>query len=328
MQFIIADVRLAKSRTLELSGSKLVVLAVAVTVALMMASVVLYHWVIAPSVAGLGWGERMSGVLARDDVAQRERFVRDNVDMLARQLGELQARMVHLESLGDRVRQLSPQTGGAAVTTGAAGKARGAALPGRGGALIDAQPLSMDALQLALDQFDTLTHERIDALNRVEAQLFEQKMRALMLPTQSPIKDGEIGSRFGWRIDPFTGHSAMHSGLDFQADSGTPILAAAGGVVVTQEYHPSYGNMVEIDHGNELVTRYAHASKVMVHKGDVIKAGQKIAEVGSTGRSTGAHLHFEVLAQGLHQDPGSFLAKAKPEHTVAQAVAPFAKRRR
>ena len=101
--------------------------------------------------------------------------------------------------------------------------------------------------------------------------------------------------------------SALHTGLDFQAENGTPILSAAGGVVVTQEYHPAYGNIVEIDHGNELITRYAHASAVYVKKGDLVKRGQHIADVGSTGRSTGSHLHFEVLVQGIPQDPQKFL---------------------
>jgi murein DD-endopeptidase MepM/ murein hydrolase activator NlpD len=96
--------------------------------------------------------------------------------------------------------------------------------------------------------------------------------------------------------------------MDFQAEPGTPILAAAGGVVVTQQVHPAYGNMVEIDHGNDLITRYAHASKVFVKQGDVIKRGQKIAAVGTTGRSTGPHLHFEVLVQGVPQDPHKFLS--------------------
>jgi murein DD-endopeptidase MepM/ murein hydrolase activator NlpD len=99
----------------------------------------------------------------------------------------------------------------------------------------------------------------------------------------------------------------LHTGLDFPASHGTPILAAAGGVVVTQEYHSAYGNMVEIDHGNDLITRYAHASRALVKKGDLVKRGQKIAEVGSTGRSTGSHLHFEVLVQGVFQDPQKFL---------------------
>lgn len=100
----------------------------------------------------------------------------------------------------------------------------------------------------------------------------------------------------------------QHAGLDFSADTGAPIVAAAGGVVITQEYHHQFGNMVEIDHGNQLVTRYAHASKVLVKRGDLVRRGQKIAEVGSTGRSTGAHLHFEVLVQGVPQDPQKFLS--------------------
>ena len=127
------------------------------------------------------------------------------------------------------------------------------------------------------------------------------------MPTQEPVAGGILGSPFGWRIDPVNGQSALHTGLDFPSSIGTPILAAAGGVVVAQEHHPAYGNMLEIDHGNDLMTRYGHASKVLVKKGDLIKRGQKIAEVGSTGRSTGPHLHFEVLVQGVFQDPQKFL---------------------
>jgi murein DD-endopeptidase MepM/ murein hydrolase activator NlpD len=108
--------------------------------------------------------------------------------------------------------------------------------------------------------------------------------------------------------------------LDYPADPGTPILAAAGGIVVTEEFHPQYGKMVEVDHGNDLVTRYAHASAVYVKKGDLIKRGQKIAAVGSTGRSTGPHLHFEVLVQGVPQDPQKFLNAGS-----ATAVASHAK---
>jgi murein DD-endopeptidase MepM/ murein hydrolase activator NlpD len=116
----------------------------------------------------------------------------------------------------------------------------------------------------------------------------------------------------------------LHTGLDFSADPGTPILSAAGGVVVTQEYHAAYGNMIEIDHGNDLVSRYAHASRVFVKKGDLVRRGQKIAEVGTTGRSTGSHLHFEVLVQGVQQDPQKFLQAGQDlsSQTVAVAAAP------
>jgi murein DD-endopeptidase MepM/ murein hydrolase activator NlpD len=129
----------------------------------------------------------------------------------------------------------------------------------------------------------------------------------MAIPTQLPVLNGRIGSPFGWRIDPFTGKSALHTGLDFPAETGTPIFASAGGLVVTQEHQPEYGNMIEVDHGNSLISRYAHTSKVFVKKGDLIKRGQKIALVGATGRSTGPHLHYEVLVQGAPQDPRKFL---------------------
>jgi len=132
-------------------------------------------------------------------------------------------------------------------------------------------------------------------------------MKNMMVPTQRPVSHGDVGSVFGWRLDPMTGQSALHTGLDFPGPVGSPILAAAGGVVVGDEYHPSYGRTVEVDHGSELTTRYAHASRILVKKGDLVKRGQVIAEMGNTGRSTGSHLHFEVLVQGIPQDPQKFL---------------------
>jgi murein DD-endopeptidase MepM/ murein hydrolase activator NlpD len=209
----------------------------------------------------------------------------------------MQAKMTQLESLGERV-------SGLAGLNASDIKSK----PGQGGALVSGHPLSMDELQATLADLDRLTDQRTDLLTVMESRLFEQKIRNMMVPTQQPVATGILGSVFGWRIDPFTGHSALHTGLDFQAAYGVPILAAAGGVVVTQEFHPEYGNMIEIDHGNDLITRYAHASRTLVKKGDLIKRGQKIAEVGTTGRSTGTHLHFEVLVQGIPQDPQKFLA--------------------
>ena len=147
-----------------------------------------------------------------------------------------------------------------------------------------------------------------------------QRLKKLMVPTQKPIPASQVGSPYGWRIDPFTGRSALHTGLDFQAEAGTPILAAAGGVVVASEMHPAYGNMVEVDHGNDLITRYAHASRLLVKKGDLVKRGHKVAEVGTTGRSTGPHLHFEVLVQGVPQDPRRFLNGGPAPQNLAQAA--------
>jgi hypothetical protein len=131
-----------------------------------------------------------------------------------------------------------------------------------------------------------------------------------------------VGSGFGFRLDPFTGRAALHTGLDFPADVGHSILAAAGGMVIVSELHAAYGKMIEIDHGNSLVTRYAHASKLLVRPGTMVKRGQQIAEVGTTGRSTGPHLHFEVLVAGVPQNPARFLAgQVKAPTLVADAAA-------
>jgi len=154
---------------------------------------------------------------------------------------------------------------------------------------------------------ETVSNERTDLMTVIESRLFEQKIRKMMVPTQEPVLGGNLGSVFGWRIDPISGMSALHTGLDFPAEPGTPVVSAAGGVVVVQEFHPQYGNVIEVDHGNNLITRYAHTSKTYVKRGDLIKRGQRIADVGNSGRSTGPHLHFEVLVQGIPQDPQKFL---------------------
>jgi murein DD-endopeptidase MepM/ murein hydrolase activator NlpD len=301
MQLIITDAWLAKSRAIHLSGTKLFLTAVLASFVLMLVAAGLYHWVFLKG-AREGWP--VIGTLVRlvvkDEFEQRDRFMRENLDVLARKLGEMQAKMTQLESLGERVSGLAGINPNEIKMK-----------PGQGGVLLSGRSLSMDELQVMLADLDRLTDQRTDLMTVMESRLFDQKIRNLMVPTQQPVSAGILGSMFGWRIDPFTGRTALHTGLDFQAGFGTPILAAAGGVVVTQEFHPEYGNMIEVDHGNDLMTRYAHASKTLVKKGDLIKRGQKIAEVGSTGRSTGAHLHFEVLVQGVAQDPQKFLAAGR-----------------
>ena len=308
---------MAKSRAIHLSGTRLILAGLALSLALVVVAAALYHLVFLKG-AREGWPVVGSLVrlVVKDEFEQRDRFMRENLDMLARKLGEMQAKLTQLESLGERV-------SGLAGINPAEIKSK----PGQGGALVAGRPLSLDELQLTLDDLARLTDQRTDLLTVLESRLFDQKMRSMMVPTQRPVAGGNLGSGFGWRIDPITASSALHTGLDFQADNGTPILSAAGGVVVTQEYHPAYGNMLEIDHGNDLITRYAHASAVYVKKGDLVKRGQHIADVGSTGRSTGSHLHFEVLVQGIPQDPQKFLdaGSSLAARQVASAVAPGAR---
>jgi murein DD-endopeptidase MepM/ murein hydrolase activator NlpD len=296
MHLIITDAWMAKSKAMHLSGTKLLLAGLLSALCLMFVSVGLYHWVFLTA-ARQGWPivGSLVKLVAKDDSIQRERFLRENLDAMAKRVGEMQAKMLQLDALGERV------SGLAGLPVSEAGKA------GRGGALVSARPLNMEELQQALNDLEAHTGQRVDMLTVVESRLFDLKIKKLLIPTQHPVSSGNLGSPFGWRIDPINGGSALHTGLDFQASNGAPIVAAAGGVVVTQEYHPAYGNMIEIDHGNDLITRYAHASQVFVKKGDLIKRGKKIAEVGTTGRSTGPHLHFEVLVQGVPQDPQKFL---------------------
>lgn len=302
MHLIITDGWLAKSRAVHLSGTKMVLALVTLSLVLMLLAAGLYHWVFLKG-ARENWP--VIGTLVRlvvkDEFEQRDRFMRENIDAMARRLGEMQARMLQLEALGERV-------GGLA---GVSPNDLKIAAAGRGGALIEGRSLSMEELQATLNDLEQLTGERTDLLTVVESRLFDARVKKMMVPTQHPIDRGNLGSAFGWRIDPFTGRSALHTGLDFQAEPGAGILAAAGGVVVAAETHFAYGNMVEVDHGNDLITRYAHASKLLVKKGDLVKRGQKIAEVGSTGRSTGPHLHFEVMVQGVPQDPQKFLTAGR-----------------
>lgn len=296
MQLIITDAWLAKSRAINLSGTKMALATLSASLVLMLFAAGMYHWVFLKG-ARDGWPVvgSLLRLVVKDEFEQRDRYMRENLDVLARRLGEMQAKLTQLESLGERVSGLAGvDAGDLKLKTG------------QGGALVSGRPLSMAELQTTLADLDRITSQRTDLMTVLESRLFEQKMRNMMIPTQQPVA-GVLGSNFGWRIDPITGRSALHTGLDFPADTGSIIQAAAGGVVVTQEYHSAYGNMIEVDHGNDLITRYAHASKTHVKKGDLVKRGQKIAEVGSTGRSTGSHLHFEVLVQGVPQDPQKFL---------------------
>jgi murein DD-endopeptidase MepM/ murein hydrolase activator NlpD len=243
--------------------------------------------------------------------SRKELFVRENLAEMARRIGQMQAQLMRLDALGERVSGLAgvkPQE----FTFKSA--------PGRGGpAPAVLRDVPMDELRDQLAALQASVEQRSDYLNVVEAELIAAQVKRKMEPTNQPV-DGYNGSGYGWRIDPFNGRQAFHGGIDFNAPTGTAIVAAAGGVVIAAEPHAGYGNMVMVDHGNDLVTRYAHASRILVKTGDIVRRNQKIAEVGSTGRSTGAHLHFEVHVKGVPVDPNKFLAatQARPHRHVAR----------
>ena len=230
---------------------------------------------------------------------------------MAVKLGEMQAQMMRLDALGERVQGLAgvkPE------------EFNFKELPARGGPEISSAPsneLNMSELQAALDAFQKDVEHRSDYLNVVETNLMGFKIQSKLLPTIQPVNVAYNASGFGWRLDPFTGRNAFHEGIDFPAPTGTPIVAAAGGVVIASEFHPQFGNMLEIDHGGDLITRYAHTSKIYVKLGDIVKRGQHVADIGSTGRSTGSHLHFEVRIKDVPQDPNKFLTAGANQAKLA-----------
>jgi len=235
------------------------------------------------------------------EAKKAESFLRENLNAMAVKLGQMQAQLMRLDALGDRVSSLAGLKPGEFKFT---------ENPGRGGALstsVPPQNISMADFSRQLEMLSRNLENRTDSLGILETTLFDVRVKRRLLPTVTPVEASWNASSFGWRLDPFTGQNAMHEGIDFIADTGTPIFAAAGGVVLTAGVHPQYGNMIEIDHGNDFVTRYAHTSKMLVKPGDVVQRGRKIAEVGSTGRSTGPHLHFEVRYRGVAQNPSRFL---------------------
>lgn len=231
-------------------------------------------------------------------------FVRENINAMAVKLGEMQAQLIRLDTLGERLASLA---GVKAQDLRNIDISR----DGRGGPLVQPEAMTPGDLQRAVEDLSRTVEAKTDSLSLIESQLLEDRIRKSLLPTGLPVATSWNASSYGWRVDPFTGQRAMHEGVDFPAEVGMAIRAAAAGVVITSERHPEYGSMIEIDHGKGLITRYAHASKVLAVLGAFVKRGQKIAEVGSTGRSTGPHLHFEVRLHGAPQNPDRFLRLAQ-----------------
>jgi murein DD-endopeptidase MepM/ murein hydrolase activator NlpD len=241
-----------------------------------------------------------------EEAQHTQERIQGHLNAMALRLGELQARMLWLDGLGERLAAI------AGIKPQELSALQSRTTPGTGGALSSqpSHPLSVEEFTTLIDRLAGQVEERSDQLGVLEGLLMQDSADRRFLPTRLPIADSWYSSNFGYRIDPFTGQHAFHDGVDFPAGAGTPIVAAASGKVVFADVHPEYGKLVEIDHGNGLVTRYAHASRVIVRPGDLVMAGQRIATVGSTGRSTGPHLHFEIRLKGVAQNPARFLESA------------------
>ncbi|HEX6708144.1 MAG TPA: M23 family metallopeptidase [Albitalea sp.] len=314
MQVLITHGHVGQTRMFRFNRWQLAGGVIGIVVLLMLLSGTVYHLVFLKA-AREGWPvvSQIVKLVVRDEVAQRERFMRENLDAMARRVGEMQAKMIKLEAVSERVSGMAgvkPEELQQLMTKPAA-----AAGGGKGGPFVPAASPSMDQLMGWVGSLDEQADQSTDLYTMIESRLLEKRLLSLMIPNSRPV-EGPIGSGFGFRADPFSGRAALHTGLDFPADTGTTIRAAAGGVVLSTDMHPQYGHMVELDHGRGLVTRYAHTSKVVVRPGDIVKRGQQIALVGTSGRSTGPHLHFEVLVDGVPQNPSKFLALADGDVSI------------
>lgn len=270
------------------------------------------------------WSERdelpTTGVGA--DMQQvRSAAMQDNVTRLAEKMGDLQAKLIEMDGVSKRV-------------------AKAAGIEYTDPELADSMPVqdvpvqdaelstsiagadlgwSAERLGEQLDSLAKQMSDQQDWFNMLDSVLTERTGNEARLPNYRPIDYDAVASSFGWRRHPITGRHALHEGLDFPAPKGTPIYAASGGVVSEARYVPGYGKMVEINHGNGMSTRYAHASSIVAKLGDVVEKGQLIARVGSTGQSTGSHLHFEVRMAGHALDPNLFLpAREYMDNQIAQ----------
>lgn len=232
-----------------------------------------------------------------------------HLDAYAKQIGELQARIMRLDAQNERLAKLAGVKMQATSNTSPAKASTEATSASRGGPLLRDKPMSEAELRATIDEMVSDLDLRDEYQGTVEARLLQQSVLKDMLPNSSPVEVAFSSSSYGWRIDPFNGHRAFHEGLDFPAPMGTPIFAAADGIVSTVEHAGAYGNLLKIDHGSGLETRYAHNSRILVKVGDRINKGQKIALVGSTGRSTGPHLHYEIRLHGNALDPRQYLRK-------------------
>ncbi len=260
-----------------------------------------------------------------EQMARDANYIRGNVNVLAEKVGSLQAKVFEMSALGRRVAEAAgvsytdPEVQAALDET--------ALLPimdelgsVRTASVGQAQSESAEDLGRRLDMLTQQVSRQADWFNMLDLVLTRRAGVEASLPTLMPVSYPYASSSFGWRRHPVTGRHLMHEGVDFPAPVGTPIHAASGGVVTVARSMAGYGRMVEISHGNGLVTRYAHASKIKVKEGDLVEKGQLIALVGSTGQSTGPHLHFEVRMAGHPLDPTLFLSAPEPSSTmVAQA---------
>lgn len=220
-------------------------------------------------------------------------------------LAELEARMTRLDALGQHL---------TAIADLQEGEFDFSQPPALGGPRMGESSIGVTSTDLdgELGRFQAHLTSREQQLEMLESLLTNRKLEEQVSLSGRPVKRGYISSRYGWRPDPITGKNSMHSGIDFAGRAGSEVVAAASGVVTWAGRDAGYGNIVEVSHGDDFVTRYAHNKQNLVAPGDVVRKGDTIALMGSSGRATGSHVHYEVYKNGRSVDPSSYVARTQP----------------
>jgi murein DD-endopeptidase MepM/ murein hydrolase activator NlpD len=229
-----------------------------------------------------------------------ERAVERGVDALAIRLGKLQAESMRLNALGSRLAKVGKLDDGEFDFD---------AEPALGGPAASAPAVSLSVAEVdgALERLETQFALQSDQLGMLESVMFDREIDQGLMPAGTPVRSGYKSSGFGYRADPFTGRPEFHSGVDFNGPRGSDVIAVAGGVVSYAGLKPGYGNVIEIDHGNGYMTRYAHNDRNIREVGDPVRAGELVARMGSSGRATGVHVHFEVWLNGRLVNPSEYI---------------------
>lgn len=227
---------------------------------------------------------------------------RQKVEALTKKLAALQTRLLRLDALGERLANIADLDDGEFDFS---------LQPALGGPELDHLELdySQTELEIMFAQLQSQVENREGQLGVLESLMLDRRIEGQTEPAGRPVLKGWLSSRYGRRTDPFNGHRAWHNGVDFAGKDGAQVIAVASGVVTRSGRQSGYGELVEVDHGEGYLTRYAHNRENLVKAGDTVKQGDVIALMGSTGRSTGPHVHFEVYKNGRSVDPASYIRR-------------------
>jgi len=237
----------------------------------------------------------------QSELERLRRQAREQVDALTLRLGELNANVIRLNALGRRLTDMAELPDGEFnfdIAPALGGPEESTLIAGSG---------SIPDLMADVSSLDRVLFDQEQTLVALESQLLNKKLRQRVYPAGRPVRAGYISSYYGKRADPFTGKQTHHRGIDFAGRRGSPVISVAGGVVTWSGDRYGYGQMIEINHGNGYVTRYAHNDQNLVAVGESVQPGQLIALMGSTGRATGPNLHFEVWYRGRPADPVKYI---------------------